>query len=600
MRRIFLLTGLLALIAATTGAHILDSALAGQVATPNQRGKSKANEQRANSITGRVVNEAGQPIANVTVRASLIAKRVTLRITGTDDEGRFRVDDLTRGVYNVMVYAPGYTSFTNLAEQRFYRAGDTVNFTLTRGAAISGTVANSSGEPLVGVRVTAIRVRDIEGHAIRAPGPGGERRTDDRGVFRIYGLPPGVYIVLASGNGFSFYQPSPYDEDVPTYYPSSTRDAATPITLQQGGEATGIDIRYRGERGHAISGNIAGPSAVYQGSSVELVHVSSNQMISQQGINIRGDNTALTFAFYGVPDGEYNVTARRYGSEDADGGVGRVRVKVKGADVTGLEIPMTSYASIAGRIAIERISEAEQKSKCESNQGMSFDEILISANRDRKADSKDETYSRFIPYSVAPPTSKGEFKLNNIEAGRYHIEPGSIGDDWYIRAITLPAAAQDKPPVDATRNGVALKAGDHLTGMTVTITEGAAGLRGRVLPSTDAARLPDRLRVHLIPAEKEAADEALRFAEAAVESDGTFSLKNVAPGRYLLAARTIPEEAAERIPRHVAWDAEGRKLLRQEAETAGVVVELQLCQRVADHVLRYTPPAAKPAPKRKP
>ena len=598
MRRIFLLTGLLALIAAATGAHVLDSALAGQAAT---QGKSKANERRANSITGRVINEAGQPIANATVRANLMAKRFTFRMAATDDDGRFRIDDLTRGVYNILAYAPGYTSFTNLAEQRFYRAGDTVNFTLTKGGAITGAVTNSSGEPLVAVRVAAIRVRDLEGHPIRAPGPGAERRTDDRGVFRIYGLPPGVYIVLASGNRFSSYQPSPYDEDVPTYYPSSTRDAATPITLQQGGEVTGIDIRYRSERGHAISGNIAGPSAVNQSSSIELVDVSSNQIMGQQGINLRGDNTSFAFAFYGVPDGEYYVTARRYGGEEADGGVGRVRVKVKGADVTGLKIPMTSYASIAGRISLERISEAEQKSKCESQQGMSFDEILISASRDRKADAKDETYSRFISYSVAAPTGKGEFKLNNIEAGRYHIEPGSISEDWYIRAITLPAAAQDKPPVDASRNGVAVKAGDHLTGMSVTITEGAAGLRGRILPSSDAARLPDRLRVHLVPAEKEAADETLRFAEAVAQSDGTFSLKNIAPGRYLLTARTIPdEEAAERTLRHVAWDAEGRKLLRQEAETSGVILELQPCQRIVDHVLRYTPPATKPAPIRKP
>jgi hypothetical protein len=113
--------------------------------------------------------------------------------------------------------------------------------------------------------------------------------------------------------------------------------------------------------------------------------------------------------------------------------------------------------------------------------------------------------------------------------------------------------------------------------------------------------LPDRLRLHLIPAEKESADDVVRFFEAAVQSDRTFSIKNIAPGRYLLLARPVAdEEATDSFSRPVAWDAEGRKALRQDAEQANVVLELQPCQLITDHVLRYTPPVAKPKPKRKP
>lgn len=598
MRHMFLLTWLLAMIAAMASAHALESGPGGQSSTPTQGGKGNADERRANSIAGRVVNDAGQPIMNAAIRASMMGKPGTYRLTITDDEGKFRLEDLSRGVYSVSPYAPGYTAFYNFAEQRFYRIGDTANFTLVKGGVITGTVTNSSGEPLVAVRVSAVRVRDLEGHTIRRLGPGAERRTDDRGVFRIYGLPPGVYVILASGGGFSFYQPTAYDEDVPTYHPSSTRDAATPVTLHQGEEMSGVDIRYRGERGHAISGNIAGPADTNRNSFIELVHMPSNQTVSQYAINMNGDETSLAFSFYGVSDGEYYVIARRYeGREQEAGGVGRVRVKVKGADVTGLEIPITLYGSIAGRIAVERIGGAERKNKCESARGLSFDEALISANRDQKADSKDELFSRPSSFSLAAPTGKGEFTINNIEAGSYHIMPVSLGDDWYIRAVTLPPAAQNRPPVDASRNGFTFKAGERITGMTVTLAEGAAGLGGRVVPAAEGARLPDRLRLHLVPAEKEAADDTLRFAEAAVQSDGTFSLKNVATGRYLLVARPIPdEEATERLPRRVAWDAEGRKMLRREAEAANTAMELQQCQRVADYVLRYTP-APKPAPK---
>jgi hypothetical protein len=598
MRRIFFLTGLLALTAAMTSAHVLKSGFAGQSSAAGQSAKGKADERGANSITGRVVNDAGQPIVNAAVRANLIGKPATNRLTSTDDEGKFRLEELARGVYYVSTYAPGYTSFNNFPYPKFYRVGDTINITLIKGGVITGTVTNSSGEPMVAVRVAAIRVRDLEGHAISILGPGGQWRTDDRGVFRIYGLPPGVYIVFASGSGFSMREPTAYDEDIPTYHPSSTRDAATPVTVHQGEELSGVDIRYRGERGHAISGNIAGAPASNRNSFIDLVNMPSNQTMGQYYMG--GDRPNLAFAFYGLPDGEYYVIARRYGEEQEVGGVGRIRVKVKGADVTGLEIPITSYGSIAGRITIERISATDQNKKCESKRGMSFDEALISVNRDQKADSKDELYSRLTSFLTATPNSKGEFTITNIEAGGYHVTPGSISDDLYIRAVTLAPVAQNRPPVDASRNGLTLKTGERIAAMTVTLAEGAAGLRGRVVAATEGERLPDRLKAHLVPAEKEAAEDTLRFAEAAVQSDGTFSIKNVAPGRYFLIARPLPdEEATDRLPRHVAWDAEGRKALRQEAEQANVVLELQPCQRIADHVLRYTPPAAKPAATRK-
>jgi hypothetical protein len=86
----------------------------------------------------------------------------------------------------------------------------------------------------------------------------------------------------------------------------------------------------------------------------------------------------------------------------------------------------------------------EQKKKCESRQGMSFDEAVISANRDRKTGNVNDSFflSLFPPLDV--PTGKGEFTINNIEAGSYHLEPVSISDGWYLRAVTVPAATQDR------------------------------------------------------------------------------------------------------------------------------------------------------------
>src|SRR5205085_157909 len=80
----------------------------------------------------------------------------------------------------------------------YYRVGDSVTFTLTKGGVITGTVTGANG-PLVGVSVFATRVRDATGKKIFTAIPSGfERRTDDRGVFRLYALPPGAYVLTAT------------------------------------------------------------------------------------------------------------------------------------------------------------------------------------------------------------------------------------------------------------------------------------------------------------------------------------------------------------------------------------------------------------------
>lgn len=124
--------------------------------------------------------------------------------------------------------------------------------------------------------------------------------------------------------------------------------------------------------------------------------------------------------------------------------------------------------------------------------------------------------------------------------------------------------------------------------MNITIAEGAAGVRGRVLSATGGARIPAALRLHLIPAEKESSDETLRFVEAAVESDGTFTLKNIAPGKYWVLARALADEASTNDPpRQMAWDSEGRRRLRKEGEATNIALELQPCQRLTDYIMRY-------------
>src|SRR5204863_3150694 len=100
------------------------------------------------------------------------------------------------------------------------------------------------------------RVRDQDGKKV-PPGILRERRTDDRGAFRIYGLAPGAYLISAGKPRIGLIAPTAYDTDSPTYFPSATRDTASEITVRDGDEVT-ADIQYRAERGYAVSGRVSG------------------------------------------------------------------------------------------------------------------------------------------------------------------------------------------------------------------------------------------------------------------------------------------------------------------------------------------------------
>ena len=92
----------------------------------------------------------------------------------------------------------------------------------------------------------------------------------------------------------------------------------------------------------------------------------------------------------------------------------------------------------------------------------------------------------------------------------------------------------------------------------------------------------------MLPAEPEAKDDVLRFAETLTDDNGAFNFANLAPGKYLLVARTIPDnEPSDKPAKPVAWDALERGKLRKEAEASNSLVELKTCQRVADFSLRW-------------
>jgi hypothetical protein len=307
---------------------------------------------------------------------------------------------------------------------------------------------------------------------------------------------------------------------------------------------------------------------------------------------VRRDDGTTGFAINGVPDGAYEIVARRggYNNEESFASTRRP-VVVRGADVGGVELKLLPLGSIAGKFTLEAAPPV-----CETKRKWSLEEALLALRLEARPAGSTPAQSRGV---VSGLTEKGEFTVYNLEANRYFLEPRLPNDNWYVKAITAPAAtsspagargaaARSSSPADVARSGIALKAGEKIAGLTVAVAGGAAALSGKVDPVREGSRLPARLRVHLVPAEAGAASDVLRYAEAFARSDGSFSLSNIAPGKYWLVARAVPDdEPGDGPPAPAAWDAVERAKLRKEAAAMKVEIELKPCQRVTDQIVKY-------------
>ncbi len=570
---------------------------------PTESAPASADVKGSNSargaITGRVLGDDGQPIAGVSVSVSSVndgGSRRVRRFVSTDSEGNFKVTDLPPGAYHVAATAPGFINLQQgggldaspFDSTRPYHLGDNVTITMVKGGVITGRVLDAAGRPLVGSPVRAIRVRDGEGRLVyETPGAARPGMSDDRGVYRLYGLYPGSYLVCAGGAG-EILSSSIGLREVPTYYPSATRDTAQEVTVSAGLEVRDIDIRHRGELGYAVSGRVVGASGagatLASNVVIELFRSGTGTLVASANVDTRlGDG----FAVYGVPDGEYEIIARQEigdfdGRNDANSSASAPRrLTVRGGDVSGLELRLVALGSITGRVALEKLDKAGCRI---TRRGLLEEILLIPQGEDQ---GRRGAFGRFA--QATTPDDRGEFVIRDLEAGRYRINLQLPSDHWYVKAMSLADAAHAKNLVARTNmpslgaSGITLKGGEKLTGLALTIAEGAAGVSGRI----EGKKLPPRLRVHLAPAEAEAASDALRYAEV-VTRDGNFSLNHLAPGKYWLLARAVPDDESDEQPaKPVSWDADARARLQREAKAANQVIELTPCQRAKDFALKF-------------
>jgi uncharacterized protein (DUF2141 family) len=158
------------------------------------------------SISGVVsLDGRGTPVRRARVMLSGGGLRAGQSVT-TNDQGVFTFAALPAGRYTLNASKSGYVSVPYGAK-RPGRPGtaiqlgegqklDRLAISLPRGSVLTGIVIDENGEPSAGTPVRALRYVMRTGEkTLESAGSG---TTDDRGLYRIWGLQPGDYIVSAA------------------------------------------------------------------------------------------------------------------------------------------------------------------------------------------------------------------------------------------------------------------------------------------------------------------------------------------------------------------------------------------------------------------
>jgi len=312
-------------------------------------------------VSGTVVDGAsGRPLPGAIVvlyqrsGAPLAAAQRVI----TDTRGRFVFADLAAASgYSVEASLPGYLtgeygrSTPGSTLSRFalveHEWLSTVRITLWRPGAISGTVLDEHGAPLVGIYVRVLAQLRVAGRSHLAAGF--FTTTDDRGAYRVAGLLPGRYMVhvpVSQGAqpasagppvsaGPAGQVPDLIDVDdqlqlavsrypipaptaagdlqayPPTFHPAArTMAAAAVVELGFGEERRSIDLQLTPVQAVRVSGWVRGAPETIADLMLRLVPEGSEDL----GVGAEvatawvGENGA--FAFPNVPAGIYTLEGR--------------------------------------------------------------------------------------------------------------------------------------------------------------------------------------------------------------------------------------------------------------------------------------------------
>jgi len=516
----------------------------------------------------------------------------------TDPDGRFVFDNLPAGRYTISASKAPFIS-TSYGAKRPGRPGSPMTLgerdaitdiaiRLARGAVITGTLRDPQNEPLAGVSVAVI---NVDNASPSRPAPVAQTAsTDDRGVYRFFGLSPGKYVVymprpqttgemgkltsreidaalaslqartgrsVPSGPGIPAGGiPPGVDPNTPTrvttlgfapvFYPGTPiAGQATTIALSIGEERSGIDFPVDFVRTGSIEGTIVNPENV----PVQMILTPADTLLPLTSIlvpTLTPPGPDGRFKYTNVAPGAYTIIARSSPnavaptSAGTGGGAGGIGVG-RGAPApagSGRLLWAMADVNVSGD-AIGGVTLALQPAMRLAGR-IAFDataltppdlaqvRVTMISTQFRGSASMNGT----ILGSVAVPPGQvrpdGTFELSGVVPGTYRVGVTLPGQDqWWVRAVIVGNRDVLDLPLEFGRTG-------DVSGAVVTLTDKHSEISGTLQTPTGSAATD--YFVAVFPADRSLWAASRRIRSARPASDGQFTFKDLPAGDYLAAA----------------------------------------------------------------
>lgn len=430
----------------------------------------------------------------------------------TDQDGNYRLTNLLPGTYQVEPLAPGMVRENEvLLKSVVVGEGDNVedvNFSLVPGGVITGKITDADGKPMVEEEVN---LEPVDGPYAEVAYSSGGIRTDDRGIYRAFGLPSGKYKVWAGQGGNRL--PGAMRTYQETFYPSVTdKTKATAVEVTEGSEARDIDIMLgRPLTAFRVTGKIVDSET---GKPMPGLRYGLFQRTANGGGNSTGGETLSNangeFKIDGVLPGSYSVFIAAEGKNElrAD----PVSFEVVDHDVTGLVLKTVRGSSVSGVVVLEGVDDPAALTKNRK--------LWVNAMPAPRPGQAFSSYSG----EVGPD---GSFKINGVSPGVLNFALGLYGFDGN-KPIVLERVERDG--MIQTR-GVPVKDGEQVTGVRLVGKLMTASIRGQV--KVEDGELPANARFSVWLQPLDGSHRATNMSGSSqIDPRGKFLIEGVAAGTY--------------------------------------------------------------------
>jgi carboxypeptidase family protein len=431
--------------------------------------------KRGGVIAGTITNDAGEPMAGVSVQAyrrSFSGGRQlfyrTLDADFTDDRGAYRIRNLIPGDYLV------------------------------------GVVTRTYGETVIG---------DI-----------GEMNADDPIPLWDPANPRGLILgdfedgrIVMSGAAEP--QPLTFGDRLlaypPTFYPGAPAATASIITIGAAELRDGIDFHLDPVPVVRVSGRIVGlADGTLLRATLALVPVAEGGRLADIARHLAITDSSGTFAFGSVPRGQYVLEVR---ANETTANVtpmwASVPLSVAGVDLSDLIVPLNEGMTLSGQI---QFASSAVESAVRGLKG-----VQMTLTRTPQIGSRS-------PVPRALIAEDGRFVFRNLAPGDYVVRVEGLPYGWLASSATVDGR-------DTLDFGLRIQPGVNVEGLAVTVADWLPEVSGIL---RDAADRPSTAGwVVLFPEDKAHwTGTGRRMQGVRPGTEGRFVFRSVPPGTYSVVA----------------------------------------------------------------